>query len=183
MQKPLQITWRHMEPSAALEAQIRAEGDRLEKFCSEIIACHVVVEAPHQHHHQGKLYRVSVDLTVPGKEIAVGKTQHDKHTHEDAYVATRDTFNAMQRQLEDYVRRRRGKVKHHEEHQVSGHVTALFSEDGFGFIEDGSGKEVFFHRNSVHNDKFDELKIGTAVHYTEEQGDEGPQASAVFVRE
>ncbi len=182
MQKPLQIAWRHMEPSAALEARIRDESKRLEKFCSEIIACHVVVEAPHKHHHQGKIYRVSVDLTVPGKEISAGKAQHDKHAHEDVYVATRDTFNSTQRQLEDYARRRRGEVKHHEEHRISGHVTALFSEDGFGFIEDDSGKEVFFHRNCVHDDAFDELKIGTAVHFVEQQGDEGPQASAVFAR-
>lgn len=76
----------------------------------------------------------------------------------------------------------RDKVKHHEEHRISGHVTALFSEDGFGFIEDDSGKEVFFHRNCVHDDVFDELKIGTAVHFVEQQGDEGPQASAVFAR-
>ena len=114
MQKPLQINFRHMDPSAAAEARIREEVGKLESFCDQIVGCHVTFEAPHQHHHQGKLYSVRIDVTVPGKEIVVNREHHDKHAHEDPYVAIRDAFNAMQRQLRDFVQRQRGKVKHHE---------------------------------------------------------------------
>jgi len=47
-------------------------------------------------------------LTVPGAELVANHTQH-----EDVYVAIRDAFDAMSRQLEDYARKQRGEVKTH----------------------------------------------------------------------
>ena len=111
MQLPLQITFRHIQPSAAVEARIRQEAAKLEKFFEKIISCRVIVEAPHRHHNQGNLFHVRIDLAVPQEELVVSHEQHDEHAHEDAYVVIRDAFNALHRQLEDYVRRRRGDVK------------------------------------------------------------------------
>jgi len=68
----------------------------------------VVVEMPQRHKHQGKLHSVRIDLTVPGAELVANHTQH-----EDVYVAIRDAFDAMSRQLEDYARKQRGEVKTH----------------------------------------------------------------------
>jgi ribosomal subunit interface protein len=113
MQLPLQVTFRHIQPSAALEARIHQEVAKLERFYEKIMGCRVVVEAPHKHHHQGNLYRVRIEMTVPQEELVVSREHHDEHAHEDAYVVIRDAFNALQRQLEDYVRRRRGDVKFH----------------------------------------------------------------------
>ena len=113
MQLPLQITFRHIQPSAAVEARIRQEAAKLEKFCEHIMSCRVIVEAPHRHHNQGNLFHVRIDLTVPQEELVVSREHHDEHAHEDAYVVIRDAFNALHRQLEDYVRRRRGDVKFH----------------------------------------------------------------------
>lgn len=113
MQLPLQITFRHMQPSEAIETRIRQEAAKLEKMFERILGCRVVVEAPHKHHHQGNLFHVRIDLTVPNEELVVSRERHDQQAHEDAYVVIRDAFNALQRQLEDYVRRRRGDVKTH----------------------------------------------------------------------
>ena len=44
MQLPLQITFRHMKPSPALEARIRKLAARLDKFSGGIMHCHVIVE-------------------------------------------------------------------------------------------------------------------------------------------
>ncbi len=115
MQTPLQITFRDMESSASVEADIREKAGKLEQFYDQIISCRVTIEAPHGHHHQGKLYQVGIDLGVPGEVLVVSHEHHHyDHAHEDAYVAVRDAFDAMKRQLEDYVRMRRGKVKRHE---------------------------------------------------------------------
>ena len=111
MQLPLQITFRHVKPSAAVEARIRQEAAKLEKFCEKIMSCRVIVEAPHRHHNQGNLFHVRIDLAVPQEELVVSREHHDERAHEDAYVVIRDAFNALHRQLEDYVRRRRGDVK------------------------------------------------------------------------
>lgn len=114
MQIPLQITFRHMEPSEALEAKIREKADALERFAEHITSCRVTVEAPHQHHQQGKLFNIKVDITLPGHEIVADRHPDKHHAHEDVYVALRDAFKAARRQLEDYTRKRRGEVKKHD---------------------------------------------------------------------
>ncbi len=178
MKLPLQITFRHMERSEALEVDIRERAGKLDQFCDQIMACRVVVDAPHQHQHQGKLYRISVDLTVPGGEIVASRETEQNHAHEDPYVATRDAFDAVKRRLEDYVRRNHHKVKLHEP-PPHGRVARLMREEGYGFIESFDGVEVYFHRNSVLHDAFDSLEVGNEVRFSEDMGDEGPQASSV----
>jgi ribosome-associated translation inhibitor RaiA len=74
----------------------------------------VSVEAPHKHHHKGKLYAVHIDLRVPGGEIVASREPGQDHSHEDVYVAVRDAFDAVGRQLQDLTRIRQGQVKHHE---------------------------------------------------------------------
>ena len=114
MQIPLQITYRDMEPSDAVSANIKEKAKKIEKFAENITSARVTIEEPHKHHHKGRLYAVKLDITVPGEEIVVSRNPDKDHAHEDIYVAIRDAFNAARRQLEDYVRRRRGQVKHHE---------------------------------------------------------------------
>ena len=114
MQQPLQITFRGMAHSDAVESRIRLKAAALERFYNHITSCHVTVDAPHQRHHKGNLYAVRIDLQLPDKEIVVGRGRRHDHAHEDVYVAIRDTFDAAVRQLEDYARRRAGKVKRHE---------------------------------------------------------------------
>jgi len=109
MQLPLQVTYRGMESSAALDAAVRERAGKLEQFHPRIVSCRVVVEQPARHKQQGKQFVVHVDLKVPGGEIAVNR-EHD----EDVYVALRDAFDAARRKLEDFAREQRGDVKHHE---------------------------------------------------------------------
>lgn len=113
MKKPIEITFRHMDHSEALESAVRERAEKLEKFCDQIIGCSVVIESPHKQHHKGNLHHLRIKLTVPGKEIVVQRSPDDKQTHEDPYVAVKDAFDSVRRQLEDYMRKRRGEVKRH----------------------------------------------------------------------
>jgi len=179
MQTPLQITFRDMESSAAVEANIREKAAKLEHYYDHIMSCRVMVEAPHGHHHQGRLYQVRIDLGVPDGELVVSHEHHHKDSaHEDVYVAIRDAFDAMKRQLEDYSRKRRGKVKQHAAPD-GGHVVSLHPEEDYGKLETPDGRVIYFHRNSVLKNAFDKLEIGSEVRYTEETGEQGPQASSV----
>lgn len=108
MQSALQITTRDVPHSDALESHIREKVAKLEKFYPHIMGCRIVVEQPHKHHHQGRVFDAHVDITVPGGELVVNRA-----THEDVYVAVRDAFDAAKRQLEDYARRQRGDTKMH----------------------------------------------------------------------
>jgi ribosomal subunit interface protein len=159
VQKPLEITFRHMTPSPALEATIRERSAKLEKFCADMIGCHVIVETPHKHHHKGNLYDIRIDVTVPGQEIAVRHTPDAQHSHEDAFVAVRDAFDSMRRQLECY----------------------LEPELDYGKIETPDGREIYFHRNSVIDASFDDLVIGAEMRFVEEAGEKGPQATSAYV--
>lgn len=112
MQLPLQITFRNMPPSAAIEAKIRERSARLERFHDRIIGCRVLVEAAHRQNRKAHRYHVRVDVTVPGCEIAVTRHPADD-AREDMYVAIRDAFDAVWRRLEDQAQRARGEVKRH----------------------------------------------------------------------
>jgi len=108
MQKPLEIQFRDLSRSEALESEIRDKVAKLEQFYPHITACHVVVEVPHKHSQHGRVFVVKVDINVPGGEIVVSN-----ESGEDPHVAVRDAFDAAQRKLKDYARRQRGDVKSH----------------------------------------------------------------------
>ncbi|MGO8915504.1 MAG: HPF/RaiA family ribosome-associated protein [Stellaceae bacterium] len=180
MESPIQITFRGMGPSEAIEARIRERAEELTRFYDRITRCHVVVESGHHHHHKGRLYHVRVNLAVPGSEIVVKRDPSEHHAHEDVYVAIRDSFDAVRRQLEDHVRRTRGQSKMHEaaEH---GRVARLFPAEDYGFITSADGQEIYMHRNSVVGGVFDKLRVGDEVRFVVHagEGEKGSQASAV----
>jgi len=180
MKKQLELTFRHMDPSPALETAVRERVEKLEKFCDQIIGCSVVIESPHKHHHKGNLHHLRIKLTVPGDEIVVQRSPDDNQSHQDPYVVVRDAFDSVRRQLEDYTRKRRGKVKLHEE-PAHGRVTVLEPAEDYGRLETLDGRDIYFHRNSLVNADFDDLNIGTELRFVEEAGEKGTQASSVYV--
>lgn len=178
MQIPVQITFRGMQTSPTLDSRIREKAAKLDSLYDRITSCRVVVEAPHRHHHKGRLYLVRIDMTVPGAELVVNTEHRRNHAHEDVYVAIRDAFGALRRQLEDHIRERRGEIKTHET-PPHGLIASLFPDHGF--IATQSRGEIYFHRNSVVGDKFDELDKGSEVRFTAVDGENGLQASTVHV--
>ena len=180
MQVPLQISFQGMEPSEAVETRIREKTAKLEQYFERITSCRVVVEAPHRHGRKGKLYQVRIDVVVPGREIVVNRAGPKDHAHEDVYVAIRDAFNALGRQLEDHARKVRGDIKSHEVPLV-GKVVRIFPEQGYGFVLTSEGNEVYFHENAVVNGGFAKLEVGSEVRLVLAFGesDKGPQASTV----
>jgi ribosome-associated translation inhibitor RaiA len=119
MKLPLMISFRHMDRVEALETLIRQKAAKLETFAGDITRCRVVVEPAGQHHLHGYTYRVHVQLTLPGGEIdATGDPVHCAE-HRDVAVALRDVFDSTRRQLQDYIRRRRGAVKTHASEVVA----------------------------------------------------------------
>lgn len=173
MEVTLQITTRDVPHSDALEAHIREKATKLEKFYPHIISCRIIVELPHKHHHQGRLFDVRIDMTVPGGELVINRV-----TNEDVYVAVRDAFNAAGRRLEDFARRQRGDTKIHMP-ILHGKVVRLFNDEGYGFIETLDGQELYFHRENLAGHDFDRLAIGEEVQFLEDISSEGYQAKRV----
>jgi CspA family cold shock protein len=53
------------------------------------------------------------------------------------------------------------------------------TDKGFGFIEDGSGTDMFFHSSAVEGISFESLREGQAVTFEAGQGPKGPRAEKV----
>ncbi len=175
MKIPLQVTFRNIPHSEAIETNINEKAKKLDRFFDSIMGCRVAVEETQRRRHQGKLYSVRVDITVPGKELAVTREEN-----EDVYVAIRDAFDSAIRRLEEHARRLHGNVKTHET-QPTGRIIRIFPDESYGFIKTHDNREIYFHRNSVVNEDFSKLKFGTEVTFIEEQGTEGPQAARVAI--
>jgi cold shock CspA family protein/ribosome-associated translation inhibitor RaiA len=180
MQIPLKITFRGLEPSAAIEDRIRRKAAKLEKFRGTVTRCQVIVEAPHRHHRKGNTWSVRVELAVPGQRLGSLRDAGIDHAHEDVYVAIRDAFDAAYRRLEDHARLQRGDVKAHESWRT-GRVVELHPVDEFGMLETADGARVYFHANSVLQKAFRRLAVGASVRFlvAEGEGEMGPQASSV----
>lgn len=176
---PVQITFKGMDPSPAMEARIQEKAARLERFADFILRCHVTVEAPHRHHHQGNVFHARVELDVPRGRIVAGNGGGKNHAHEDPYVALRDAFAAATRQLEDHVRKLDGAVKHHEPALIPGRIARFVAGQDYGFIALDGEQEVYFHRNAVVGNGFAQMKVGDHVRVAITEGENGPQASAV----
>ena len=55
------------------------------------------------------------------------------------------------------------------------------TDKGFGFIDTGTGKDLFFHMSAVEGVRFEELREGQKVSYNEGRGPKGPRAENVRV--
>lgn len=197
MKAPLQITFRNMQPSPAVEEWIFAAAEKLETAYPRIMRCHIVVDAPHQHRVKGVLYHVSIDLRVPGGELVIkrapnprnqarqagtGKVAKDLEIdapRKDLRLAIDAAFRTAGRRLQDYARRQSGRVKAHET-VLKAHVAKIFP-GSYGFLTTEDGREIYFHKQSVLSPGFSRLRVGTPVTFVDEQGEEGTQASTVRI--
>lgn len=98
---PLEISARQIDLTPELEADLRRRADKLERFFDRITSCRIAVEGPSHHHQAGGSYRIRLDITVPGSELVA------KKEGAELSAVIRDTFQAAERQVEEFADRRR----------------------------------------------------------------------------
>jgi cold shock CspA family protein len=179
------ITYRNLEKSDAIDKLVHDKIAKLEHICNYINSCHITLEKIHDRPRSGSPYRVRIDLTIPpGHELVAQRNPGESIQYEPLDAVIRQTFDAMRQQLSKltHLQRASEQASRYEEAQETiGFVTKLFREDGYGFLKALDGQEIYFHRHSVLHNEFDRLEIGTGVHFCEEEGEEGPQASTVKI--
>lgn len=99
---PTEIVFAHLPRSDALEAAIHRRVEHLSQYCADLHACRVVVEHTQRHTHQGRPFEVRVEARIHGMDLVANHSRH-----EDVYVALREAFHDMTRQVEETARRRR----------------------------------------------------------------------------
>ncbi|MEZ5849072.1 MAG: HPF/RaiA family ribosome-associated protein [Hyphomicrobiaceae bacterium] len=180
MQTPVEIQFINLNRSEAVEARIRERADRLEQFFGRITSCHVFVDAPHHHANKGNAYEIRIEVRIPGRELVVNRRPGDVHAHHDIYVAIRDAFDAMERQLKATKADPRTALSG-QEAQLQGRIAELQPAENFGRIATVDNRLVYFHKNSVVDVDFAELQIDDPVELVvdSEESAAGPQASTV----
>jgi cold shock CspA family protein/ribosome-associated translation inhibitor RaiA len=182
MDRPLDITFHNMSSSESLEQMIREEVDRLEKRFGRLVGCRVSVEALHRQHRTGNVYEVHITLSVPGRDLVVSREPHkvkERFANPDVRTSVRDAFTSAERQLESFKGKLRGDTGTPSASALTGQVTLIEPGADHGFILTNTGTQLYFHRDSVTNVAFEDLKPGDPVRYVEEEGDAGPVATKI----
>lgn len=181
METPIEVDFQGMDANPPMRESILERVAMLEQRFGRITAGRVVVIGPTTRHQSGGIYEIHIRLSLPdGREVNIARTPQDDERHANPDYAINDAFKRARRQLQDRVRKLRGKIKTHEG-EPSGAVARIDADGGFGFIETSDGRDIYFHRNSVLKDGFSRLQIGTRVTFSEEEGEKGPQASTVRI--
>jgi cold shock CspA family protein/ribosome-associated translation inhibitor RaiA len=179
MQTPIEIDFQGMDARPEIHAAIAKHVADFEQRFSRVTACRVVLKAPGGRHRTGGLYEINIRLALPdGREVNVDRTAQADERHSNLDFAINDAFKRARRQLQDQVRHLQGQVKYHEGSPI-GTVVQLDPLGEFGLLDSGDGQEIYFHRNSVLDDGYSRLAVGSRVTYAEEIGEKGPQASTV----
>lgn len=103
---PLQITFRDMDHSDAIEDYVRKRAAKLSAMRRSLVACKVAVEAPHRHKNHGRHYRVRIDMTVPGSEVVVDRCPDVGDACADVYAAIDYAFDHALRRLRDGAKKK-----------------------------------------------------------------------------
>ncbi len=183
MDNPVEIVFHNLPTSPSLEADIRERVAKLDRLYPHLVGCRVSVELLHRRHQTGNGFEVHIEMMVPGERIVITQDGHhvrQKYAHaDDAGLAVREAFRSAERRLLEFKEKQRGDVKTHEP-SFAGQVSQLYPDEDHGFLLTHEGSQLYFHRNSLVQRDFDELKVGDRVHFIETTGDTGPIAAKVW---
>ncbi|MBD2459866.1 HPF/RaiA family ribosome-associated protein [Oscillatoria sp. FACHB-1407] len=185
MQVALEITYRDVDKTPAIESLVQEKVAKLERLCNYINSCQIALEKIHDRPKHGSPYRVRIDITVPpNHELVADSNPGDRIQYAELDTVIRDAFSKVERQLKELTEKQREseKTKGVAAQDTVALVTRLFPEAGYGFIKRiDDGEDIYFHRNSVLHDNFDRLEVGTGVRFEAEEGDKGLQATSVQI--
>jgi cold shock CspA family protein len=165
----IHIDGRNLEILPEWRQKIEEELARLQKHYHDPIL-HARVEIIGTAHHRLGAFEVHLVVSIPGDTITL--------IRQGGMVMPLvvEAFDALDRRLGEHSEVIQQQVKTHEEVAQHGRVVRLFLDEGYGFIESDEGLEVYFHAHAVKKGKFSHLTPGTLVKFTQEAGDQGPQA-------
>jgi cold shock CspA family protein/ribosome-associated translation inhibitor RaiA len=179
-----EIIFNGVDRSEWVENYVAQRLWKLERFAQGITRCHVTLKQEQGSQRKANVYSVTVEVRIPPQhDLAATKQKEivDMPTQLPAVINT--AFSAIERQVKRTAALRRNEQKVHvADGQALAMVERLFPDEGYGFLRTvDENREIYFHRNSVLNDDFDRLAVGTEVRFSEEEGEEGPQASSLHI--
>jgi ribosomal subunit interface protein len=96
----VQTTIRGISSTPAINSHIDRHFNKLKRAYSKINKCKVVVDLAKNNTHKDRLYSVSIDITIPGKQL-VSKKQDP-----NLFIAIRNGFLALEQLLEKHHKKK-----------------------------------------------------------------------------
>ncbi len=175
------ISYRNVDSSPAVSAIVEKRIAGLERLGGRLTGCEVVIEAPQKRKVQGRVFRVHLKLHVPGPDVAVSRTVSHGSATDNVVLAVNRAFSAAEKALKRHKKTMgRVEVKHHPP-VLHGEVSQLEAELGYGYIRADDGREVYFQRDGLTANNWDQIDTGTRVRFREMEGDKGAFAAAVTI--
>ena len=101
----LQITYRDLDHSEAVDTHIRKRAEKLSNGQAPFSFCRVVVEAPHRHKQHGRHYVVHIEVSTAQGDIIVDRSPDVAREQENLFGAIDAAFDHAVRQLHDHAHR------------------------------------------------------------------------------
>lgn len=171
----LEIESRNIEMTPRWKTEIETRMADLQRHHDDLTHGRVTLTKNRHHKKLNNVAEALVLVTLPGRHTLTARKE-DKTFEE----AIRAAFQAVSIELRKY-REKRGHtdVRTAPIPPERGVICKLFPQEGYGFILQDGGGEVYFHRHALQGLTFEALEDGTEVVYNLEQGKKGPQATVV----
>jgi ribosomal subunit interface protein len=167
----ISIEGHHTDIQPEVRERITQRLEELNEPHEDILHARVALEKA-THHQQGA-DEVRVILSLPGKMLTAKKTAPS------LYDAANAALETIERELKEFRDQRRGVLKEPGP-RIRGRIVRIFRDRGYGFAETETYQEVYFHANSVHGTRFEDLEVGMTMDLEIEAGQKGPQASRMI---
>lgn len=170
----LRIESRNVKMTPRWKQEIEERMADLQEGHGDITHARVTLTKNAHHKKASKVAEALIVVTLP-KRHTITARKEDKTFEE----AIRAAFAALEAEIDTFREKRSSKEVRVPPVPLRGVVSKLFRDEGYGFILQDGGGEVYFHRNALHGLTFEELEDGTEVAFNVEDGEKGPQATTV----
>ncbi|MCD9148791.1 HPF/RaiA family ribosome-associated protein [Pseudophaeobacter flagellatus] len=175
------ISYHNVDHSLAVENLVRRRIKMLERRDNRITECEVTMEAPQKRKPHGRVFKVRLNLHLPGPDLSISREIAQGSAQDDLILAVNRAFTAAEKALKKRKKKMDGiEVKHHPP-VLHGEIAELEPELGYGWVQADNGRKVYFQRDSLTSDDWERLDKGTRLRFREMQGDKGAYAASVTI--
>ncbi|PWJ20575.1 HPF/RaiA family ribosome-associated protein [Jannaschia seohaensis] len=177
------LSYHNVDRSPAVDELVHRRIAMLEKRDDRITGCEVTLEAPQKKMRHGRVFRVRLNLHMPGPDLSISREISQGSAQDDLILAVNRAFSAAEKALKKRKKVMAGiEVKHHPP-VLHGAIVELEPELGHGWLEADDGRRVYFQRDGLTSQDWDRLQTGTRLRFREMIGEKGPYATGVTIAE
>lgn len=170
----LHIESRNVAMTPRWKTEIEERMADLQRGHDDLTHARVTLIKNRHHKKDQRVAEALIVVTLPQRHTITSRKE--EKTFEEAIRAA---FEAVQIELDKYRDKRATTEVRVPPIPLRGVVSKLFPREGYGFILQEGGGEVYFHKHALHGLTFDQLEDGMEVAFNAEQGEKGLQATTV----